>query len=227
MTRIKKLLPVIHISDLYQTLRNVEIANKAGADGVFLINHGEMSMSLYDTAYNVNKAFPDTWLGWNCLGLETVYAFSGLPEFLKGMWADNAHIHEGKDGELSLETAKTIASNRAMDASFEGLYFGGFAFKYTQQPKDLEQAAQHARNYIDVITTSGPGTGHAADVDKISRIRSAIGDHPLAIASGITPENVGEFLPYVDYFLVATGISDSFHELNADKTRALRDRIKS
>jgi hypothetical protein len=36
-------------------------------------------------------------------------------------------------------------------------------------------------------------------------LKRALGDWPLAIASGITPENVGEYLPVADCFLVATG----------------------
>ena len=46
-------------------------------------------------------------------------------------------------------------------------------------------------------------------------------DSPLAIASGITPENVLEYVAYVDYFLVATGISRDFHHLDPEKMAAL------
>ncbi len=76
------------------------------------------------------------------------------------------------------------------------------------------------------MTTSGPGTGEAADIDKIRTMKSALGDHPLAIASGITPENVHEYLPYTDCFLVATGVSDSHTELNRAKVRALARKLK-
>jgi predicted TIM-barrel enzyme len=61
----------------------------------------------------------------------------------------------------------------------------------------------------------------AADVAKIKTMRAAIGDHPLAIASGITPGNVHLYLPYVDCFLVASGISDSYSELNEGRVREL------
>jgi len=58
-------------------------------------------------------------------------------------------------------------------------------------------------------------------------MKEAMGDHPLAIASGITPENVGTFLPYVDYVLCATGISDDFHNLNPDRVRQLVETVRS
>ena len=37
------------------------------------------------------------------------------------------------------------------------------------------------------------------------------GETALGIASGIDPDNVGEFCEYVDVFLVATGISADFY----------------
>lgn len=58
-------------------------------------------------------------------------------------------------------------------------------------------------------------------------MKAAVGDFPLAIASGITPENVGEYLPWCDCFLVATGISCSFEELDPERVRALVGRVRA
>lgn len=52
--------------------------------------------------------------------------------------------------------------------------------------------------------------------------RAAIGnDAPLAIASGVTPDNVSAFLPHVSHILVSTGVSASFHEFDPARLRAL------
>lgn len=50
--------------------------------------------------------------------------------------------------------------------------------------------------------------------------------HPLAIASGITATNVEQFTPYADAFLVATGVSSSFHELDEEKMKKLAEILK-
>lgn len=50
--------------------------------------------------------------------------------------------------------------------------------------------------------------------------------HPMGLASGITAENVSSFLPYVDCFLVATGISRDFHNLDESKVKQLVDLIR-
>lgn len=52
-------------------------------------------------------------------------------------------------------------------------------------------------------------------------MREAVDEHRLAVASGVTPENVQDYLPYVDDFLVATGISKNFHTLDPEKAREL------
>lgn len=70
---------------------------------------------------------------------------------------------------------------------------------------------------MDAVTTSGPGTGYAADIEKIRRMKQALGNTPLAIASGITPENIVNYLPHADCFLVATEISRNFTELDPVK----------
>jgi len=74
---------------------------------------------------------------------------------------------------------------------------------------------------MDVVTTSGPGTGKAADIEKIKRIKLAMKNHPLGIASGVTAQNVRTYMEYADFILVATGISDSFTELSESKTKEL------
>ena len=52
-------------------------------------------------------------------------------------------------------------------------------------------------------------------------MHEALEGAPLAIASGITPENVGDFLPYASAFLVATGISRNFHDLDPRRVARL------
>ena len=75
--------------------------------------------------------------------------------------------------------------------------------------------------YVVVVTTSGSATGKPPQSEKISQIRKAIGDQPLAIASGMTERNIKSFLGLVDCFLVATGISRSQTELDPSRVRKM------
>ena len=46
-----------------------------------------------------------------------------------------------------------------------------------------------------------------------------------SLASGVTPDNVGDYLPYVDAYLVATGIEEEFGVLDPARTKALADKV--
>jgi hypothetical protein len=210
-------LPVIHVESESQALRNVELALDAGSDGLFLINHSIGSEALLEIHAAVACRFADAWIGVNCLDLLPTDVFRRISERVGGVWADNAMIDESNDQQPYAQRvldARDVHSPRT-------LYFGGVAFKYQRHVDDLASAAKKAAEFMDVVTTSGPGTGQAAHVDKIRAMKQALGEFPLAIASGITPDNIGAYLPHSDCYLVATGIGKSFSDLD----RGLLDRL--
>ncbi len=104
-----------------------------------------------------------------------------------------------------------MVARARQESGWDGLYFGGVAFKYQRPVEDLTSAARIAARYMDVVTTSGPGTGIAAARDKIVAMKEAVGDLPLA----------------ADCFLVATGISRSFTELDLEKVNRLLGRVRA
>lgn len=212
-------LPVIHATDEDQVVRNMKIAADNGADGVFLINHSMMDTRLFRIYETVRELFPMLWIGLNCLQMGRD-AVAVMPRGVQGLWADNGGVDDrGVHNELH------IFQNLRRTAGWKGIYFGGVAFKGQPMVEDPALAAKNAMGYIDVITTSGPRTGEPPAVGKIQAMRQAIGGHPLAIASGMSPKNVGEYLPFCDCFMVATEISRSFTELDPEKTWAFARRL--
>jgi len=217
------ILPVVHVTGVLQAIRNTQLARTSGADGVFLINHRLPGRELLRIHQEVVAAVPAWWIGVNRLDAPPNEVFSGLPSGVSGVWVDNAMIQEG---ESSQPAAERIAQARR-DSGFGGLYFGGVAFKYQRHVNDLADACGIASRFMDVVTTSGPGTGSAASLDKIRSMKQALGSYPLAVASGITPENVAGYLGTADCFLVATGVSLSFEEFDPGRLQALVNRIRS
>lgn len=214
-------LPVVHVTDEAQAARNVERARLAGADGCFLINHEISWRELLKVHAFVAGEHPDFWLGVNCLGLRPEHVFGEITESVKGVWTDNAEIHE-RDARQPLAD---MIRHRREESGWQGLFFGGTAFKLQRPVKELKRAAEIAVAYMDVITTSGAGTGIAAARSKIAMLREGCPNHALAIASGITPENVTDYLDLADCFLVATGISASSSELDLERMRLLIERV--
>ncbi|MGA2248558.1 MAG: adenine phosphoribosyltransferase [Verrucomicrobiota bacterium] len=215
-------LPVIHAETLDQTLRNAAIANTAGSDGVFLIDHSISSSELLQIARGVLNEFPGWWVGVNCLGQPPEAVVAEIEPDISGIWVDNAGINEFRDNQPEAEKFLQAREQNG----WGGLYFGGVAFKYQREVTELERAGKVAAKYIDVVTTSGPGTGRPALREKIVAMKRGLGEAPLAIASGITPENVSDYLDLVTCFLVATGISSSFTELDPERLKALMARVK-
>lgn len=215
-------LPVIHVLDIAQVAENIRILIGEGAAGCFLINHDFGIEPFLPIIRATRAAFPSLWMGLNFLAVTGREAFPILGDLqregcpIDAYWADDARIDEtGRDPS----EAEDIAAARVA-SGWDGLYFGGTAFK-KQRPVDpahWQDAAREAGPFMDVITTSGIATGEEADLTKIEDFREGIGDRPLALASGITPENARAYAD-VDAFMVATGINREGDFYNIDPAR--------
>ncbi len=196
-------LPVIHVEDKKQALWNAETAKKAGADGVFLISmRGMDSDGLLEIHREVKKEFSTWWIGVNLLGEPTAGVFNKLNNDISGLWADNAQIDERSKKQFDADSIKSAKEK----SGWKGLYFGGVAFKYQRHVDNLALAAQIATQYVDVITTSGEGTGSAPDYEKVAAMKASVGNFPIAIASGISPENIINYEDVANCYLVATSL---------------------
>lgn len=196
-------LPVIHVEDKKQAFWNAETAKKAGADGVFLISmRGMRSQELLEIQREIKKEFSTWWIGVNLLGQPTVSVFDKLGDNISGLWADNSEINEWSKKQFDADSIK-LARERS---GWRGLYFGGVAFKYQRHVDNLALAAQIATQYMDVITTSGDKTGLAPDYGKVATIKASVGNFPIAIASGISPENITTYKDVANCYLVATSL---------------------
>ncbi len=218
-------LPVIHVLDTGQTLRNVRAVIGAGASGVFLINHDFAPEAFIPVIKTVRRAYPSVWMGVNFLGITADLAFPSLSKMesegctVDAYWADDACIDEHGANQKPREIARVYEA-----CGWRGLYFGGTCFKKQREvaPEHYADAAREACAFMDVVTTSGVATGQEADLGKIETFRRAIGDTALALASGVTPENAAAYAD-VDCFMVATGINlpGNFYDIDPDRLSAL------
>jgi predicted TIM-barrel enzyme len=215
--------PVIHVLDRAQAGRNIAVAVQAGAAGVFLINHDFPKEQFLPILRDIRAEWPGLWLGLNFLAVTGRDAFPVLGQLqaegcpIDAYWADDARIDERTAEQTE---AAEIARVRT-GSGWTGLYFGGVAFKKQRpvDPAEHRRSAGIARPFMDVVTTSGIATGHEAADGKIVDFRAGLGDAPLALASGITPENAARYGRDVDCFLVATGINRDGDFYNIDPAR--------
>ena len=222
-------LPVIHVLDNEQAVRNIRLAIDGGCPGVFLINHDFPYDQFLPIIEHVRQNFPDYWIGVNFLAVTGKHAFPVLAKLgsqgirVNAYWADDARIDERTSATQQNEALEIDKTRN--ECGWNGIYFGGTAFKKQREVaiENYAQSAAIATNYMDVVTTSGIATGHSADLTKIETFRRACGDVPLALASGITPENVADYIHCVDAVLVATGINkpNDFYNVDADRLARL------
>jgi predicted TIM-barrel enzyme len=215
------LLPVVHPISRTEALAAVAVAHEQGVKGVFLIDQGMTERDVVSLAREVRTLYPALWIGINLLSrtpAEMLTAALTTPGTIDGIWSDNAGIDE----RVVSQRATVFGTDRRM-TGWRGLYFGGVAFKYQREipTEHLGRVATSAAPYMDVVCTSGPGTGYAADVEKVRALRAGLGDHAMALASGVTPENVRGYMPYVQAFLVGTGIEKRLGILDPAKIEAL------
>jgi len=73
-------------------------------------------------------------------------------------------------------------------------------------PRDIELVARDAveRGLADAIIVSGRRTGEEADLNKVKLVKSALGNTPVFVGSGITSTNVRSFLNIADGVIVGT-----------------------
>lgn len=214
----KKILPVVHVFNSAQALSNTDLALKLGADGVFLIDHEKPWRELIEVYEVVRAYWPKAFIGLNFLDLDPINAHAATERTsaVSALWSDNVGI---TDTDISLEAIE-LASHM-VDKAWDGLYFGGTAFKGQGWVNDEARAARLASEMCHVVTTSGRTTGSAADIEKLAAMKAAIGDRLLATASGYSIENAAEQLQHIDVALVASSVCRDFHNFDEAKLREL------
>lgn len=211
--------PVIHAHNHAQIIANIDIALEADCDGVFLINHGRMSDAEFDNSViiavkqiqHVEFGKPAFRIGVNYLNKSPAVAMRKAVDIGCGMlWHDNAQTDS-----FSLAEAQEVVSIQN-SVEWPPLYFGGVQFKYQEKPQwDISESLRRAYSYVNVPTISGAGTGQAAKVGFVKKAAETDVRRPLALASGVSIDNVEDYLPYIKHFLVASSI---IHQKSDDET---------
>lgn len=86
------------------------------------------------------------------------------------------------------------------------------------------------RGGADALVISGKATGYATDLGDVIAARKGVPGAPLLIGSGVTVENVRDFLPIVDGVLVGTSIKADGkvdNPVDLARVRALVERVRT
>ncbi len=228
-----QLWPVIYVdpTNLIENLeRDIEAAFEGGADAV-VIELGKNPATLARAVEHARAKYPHAVLGVNYLGSagdEDPYGFINGFQLVKDhdlqiVWTDFSGVDLIQ--ELPEISQQTIEKQRPLEA----FYCSGIHMKYgtlLDPNKPIEKSALQALGWVDGLIVTGTQTGIPTDPEKARRARAVIGDYPLGAASGVTAQNVQYLLPYIDYCLVNTSISDPNHRLIKAKVKELREKMR-
>lgn len=224
---MKRFFPVIHVNNSNQVKENILRAQRSKCDGVFLINHNQVSEQsfVYLIDESVIKYQSDNFkIGVNFLSFDNITALIMAQSLkCKMLWVDNA----GTDKDNLIECQKVKGLQESIRDKVE--YFGGVQFKYQPKPDwNLTVSIERSLPWVDVATLSGVATGVPAEIEKIKNACRLFDSNRFALASGISEDNVELFLPYVDNFLVASSIieiEDGVEMFNSDRLQRLENKI--
>lgn len=214
-----KILPVVHLLDAEHARAQAELALDCGADGVFLISHHGEDKQVLQLAGQLRHRWTGrhtcvgepAWVGVNLLNTSPLAAHEFASQLLlDGVWLDAPGVNSHGPAKQAIKLKDQLATRPTLAV------FGSVAFKFQPEESNPPEAARQAQALGMIPTTSGAGTGIPPTVEKIRTMSEATGA-TLAIASGMTPENVRTYAPLVSHILVATGISRDEHTFDSAK----------
>lgn len=214
-----KFFPVIHLRDDVQGHREADKAFDAGADGVFFINHfGDDAMAVR-LATETKRKRNDWYVGINLLASGPVVAFEqAITARLDGVWADAVGVDStGLNGKAQ-DLRQLHVRYPAIDI------FAGVAFKYQAEDANPMGTVHQLNNLGWIPCTSGASTGTAAEVNKVANLGN-VSSTGLGLASGVTLDNVADYLPYVSHFFIASSISHDDYTFDFECMSAMAGRI--
>jgi len=219
---IPEVLPVIHVRDGSSlAAEQAELASNCGADGIFLISHHGDDNLVIKIANELRRTGYNLPIGINLLNTNPLDAVRiALDNDLDMVWADYMGVNS-----VGVDPLGHLISQLSSSYPFLKL-FASIAFKYQRLDPDPSLAAFNALRAGFIPTTSGVGTGKAPEVSKITEMSEASSGN-LAIASGMTPENVALFAPHLSHILVATGVSLDDYHFDKDKLTKFMNIVKT
>ncbi len=216
-----------------ETLADAEAAFAGGADAAVLIDEWASRAELEACVAAVRERHPDRLLGVNFLGSpEEPYGYQGAFEIaerygLQWVWTDFSGVDLIEEREeVSLHTIEAARLRHFA----QGFYVSGVHMKYStlkDPAKTIEQSALQAMGFVDGVVVTGLKTGAPTDPEAVRRVKRVVGDYPVGVASGTSPENVGALLGAgAEFFLVASAFQNAEKRVERDKVRAMVERMR-
>jgi hypothetical protein len=162
--------------------------------------------------------YSNFWIGVNLLGESIIKVLKFIKENNPdGIWIDNSHVSGG-----IIQNIPNLFIDQLKRMKWNGLYFGGVLFKYIPEIGNRDEIVQNAIEFMDVLTTTGEGTGIAIAQEKLNQVYEITKKKIcIGVASGISDENIASIKNKCNIFIVRTSIVDKSNNIILKKLNKL------
>lgn len=219
-----KLITVIHIikKDINFILRQCQKAFENGSYGIFIIPYyyGISPEDINQIYYQIRKVYPIQFIGINYLAHVNEY-LNIIPPTVSALWTDEGI---GNKDDFKLLDKINLVKNK-----LGFLYFGGFYHKgnnYNFNKFNVPNKKSIALQYIDVLTTTGLGTGIEIKQTEFNIITSGIPKERLAMASGLDYSNIHKYINTIGFAIVGSSLEKTDEVGNIKRGHLDSSKIK-
>src|SRR3989344_6457699 len=206
-----------------RALEEISLFEEEGIDGAIIENYHGSIENVLDTLEETKKRGPKLVIGVNILPNQFELAFpvahdSGA-DFIQLDYVAGTY----NNGRRLNVTEYTAEKEKYSDI----FVLGGVWPKYYQPVKNsnLEIDLLVGMTRAEDIVVTGAGTGQETPIGKIHYFRSVLGDHPLIIGAGLTPENGYEQLSIADGAIVGSCLKTNSRTENPIERTRVRELI--
>jgi hypothetical protein len=226
-----------------RALRDAESIFEGGADALLLENYGDFPfypdrvgpetvavMSVIASKLREKFGKP---LGINVLRNDSLSALA--ISIASGASFIRVNVHTGASvtdqGILLGKAHETLRYRKILGADIK--IFADLSVKHGSSmrniPLELDALETFKRGLADALIVTGYATGEETALEEVKRVKESLPNVPLFIGSGINPDNIGNFAPYADGFIVGTflkkdGITEN--PVDRERVRLLVDKLR-
>lgn len=189
--------------------KEMEILLSGQADGVLVENYFGSPQQAEMVLRFISEKYPDICYGINLLH-DDVMGFELAQKYhAKFIQLDSVAGHLNPQEDKEFDTF--ITNVRGKCGAF---VLGGVRFKYQpyKSGRRLDEDLMIGMKRCDAIVVTGDATGQETDLSKIGTFRDIIGDFPLFVGAGMTPENVAEQMRFADGAIVGSYFKDTYKD---------------
>ncbi|MBU8871490.1 MAG: BtpA/SgcQ family protein [Gemmatimonadales bacterium] len=176
---------------------------------------------------DILRKFPDLLLGVNVLRNDVQAALGIAAATGANFVRVNVHVGEAvtDQGTIRGQACRTLRLRKDLGVERVGILADvrvKHARPLVERPLAEEARDLRLRGLADCIIVSGPATGQGADPEELRLLRQALPDCPLLVGSGMTSENVSQFRPWADGYIVGTSLREQTTGANASAISSVK-----